>query len=310
MLKSLAGDCPGEVVFVETKKQRKSLEELTTGEYSALLRLYLNENKRAQAIEQAAQNLSALEMLVQFETMVAMHKRHQAAAQSANYQVALHEVVEIAEKFFTVEDPRLIEKDLKTSRVWNAIKASPADFALFQDTLAFLFTWGERPMVPTPAYLKQIVMNRIYAEAPQEGESTLVIRLRDGLRLIAGHIRDLYTITSPDDMVAVRSGTDQSVAQAGNPTGALQFMTSDPNHGDLVYQVVKDGVDTVMLTVKLQNYRPRPKFINLRRQGRLLQAMPLRDDFAWFPKLAIGKYEIELQNAGTASGKRVDIHIV
>jgi hypothetical protein len=295
---------------VDTEKQRKQLEKLTPAEYSALLRLYLDEDKQPQAIQQAAENLSALEMLVQFETMVAINKRHQAAGQPASYRVDLHDVVEIAEKFFSVEDPRAIEKDLQASRIWNAIKASPADFALFQDTLAFLFTWGERPMVPTPVYLKQIVMNRIYAEAPQDGESTIVIRLRDGLRLIAGHIRDLYNITNPDDMVAVRSASDQTTAQAGNPTGALQFMTSEANQGDLVYQVVKDGADTVMLTVKLQNYRPRPKFINLRRQGRLLQSMPLRDDFAWFSQLAVGKYEIELQNAGNVGGKRVDIHIV
>jgi hypothetical protein len=296
---------------VEQKKQRKSLEKLTPAEYSRLLKLYLDSNKEKQqlAIEQASENLSALEMLVQFETMLALSKRHQAGAQPSGYQVPLHDVVEIAEKFFSVEDPRAIEKELQTSRVWKTIKASPADFALFQDTLAFLFTWGEWPMVKTPAYLKQIVMNRIYAEAPQQGESTIVIRLRDGLRLIAGHIRDLYTIINPDDMVAVRSGTDQASAQA-NPTGALQFMTSEANQGDLVYQVVKDGADTVMLTVKLQNYRPRPKFINLRRQGRLLQSMPLRDDFAWFSKLGVGKYEIELQNTGNAGGKRVDIHIV
>lgn len=302
--------CTCRVVLVDTKKQRKNLEKLTPAEYSSLLKLYLDEDKQPQAIKQASENLSALEMLVQFETMVAVSKRHQATTQPASFQVALHEVVAIAEKFFSVEDPRAMEKDLQASRIWNAIKASPADFALFQDTLAFLFTWGERPMLPTPAYLKQIVMNRIYAEAPQDGESTIVIRLRDGLRLIAGHIRDLYNITNPDDMVAVRSGSDQASAHAGNPTGALQFMTSEANQGDLVYQVVKDGADTVMLTVKLQNYRPRPKFINLRRQGRLLQSMPLRDDFAWFSQLAVGKYEIELQNAGSVSGKRVDIHIV
>lgn len=295
---------------METKKQRKNLGKLTPVEYSTLLRLYLDEDKQPQAIEQASENLSALEMLVQFETMVAINKRHQATAQPASFQVALSDVVEIAEKFFSVEDPRAIERDLQTSRTWNAIKASPADFALFQDTLAFLFTWGERPMVPTPVYLKQIVMNRIYAETPQEGESTIVIRLRDGLRLIAGHIRDLYNITNPDDMVAVRSGADQTSAQVSNPMGALQFMTSEANQGDLVYQVVKDSADTVMLTVKLQNYRPRPKFINLRRQGRLLQSMPLRDDFAWFSQLAVGKYEIELQNASSVGRKRIDIHIV
>lgn len=298
-----------QVVLVETKKQRKNLKKLTPAEYSGLLRLYLDEDKQAQAIRQAAENLSALEMLVQFETMVAMSKRQSATTQTGAFQVALHEVVEIAELFFSVQDPRVIEKELQASRVWRAVKASPADFALFQDTLAFLFTWGARPMLPTPAYLRQIVMSRIYAETPQEGESTIVIRLRDGLRLIAGHVRDLYSITSADDMVAVRSGSEQAM-QADKATGALQFMTSEAQRGDLVYQVVKDGLETVMLTIKLQNYRPRPKFINLRRQGRLLQSMPLRDDFAWFSQLSLGKYEIELQASGGPGGKRVDIHIV
>lgn len=298
------------MVFVDSKKQRKSLEKLSPADYSKLLKLYLDEDKQAQALKQASENLSALEMLVQFETMVAVNKRQAASAAPAEFTVPVEEVVAIAERFFSVEDPRTIEKDLQANKSWKAIKASQADFALFQDTLAFLFTWGDRPLVPTPVYLKQIVLNRIYAEAPQETESTIVIRLRDGLRLIAGHIKDLYNITNADDMVAVRSSSEASVSQAGQPTGALQFMTSEANQGDLVYQVVKDGNDTVMLTVKLQNYRPRPKFINLRRQGRLLQSMPLRDDFAWFSQLSVGKYEIELQNAGNVSGKRVDIHIV
>lgn len=293
---------------METKKQRQSLEKLTPAEYSALLKLYLDEKKQDQALKKAEENLSALEMLVQFETMVALNKRQQASAREQQYQVPLHQVVELAEKFFSVGDMRAMEKELQASGVWQKIKANPADFALFQDTLAFLFTWGERPMVPTPAYLKQIVMNRIYAETPQEAESTIVIRLRDGLRLIAGHIRELYNITSADGMVPVRS-TGEAL-QGGTPTGALQFMTSEANQGNLVYQVVKDGTDTVMLTIKLQNYRPRPKFINLRRQGRLLQSMPLRDDFAWFSQLSVGKYEIELQSAANVAGKRVDIHIV
>lgn len=295
---------------MEAKKQRKSLSRLTPAEYSRLLKLYLDEKGHTQALKLASENLSALEMLVQFETMVAVNKRHTATADLTDFKLPVHQIVEMAEKFFSVDDPRSIEKELKSSKIWAAIKGSSVDFALFQDTLAFLFTWGDRPMVPTPTYLKQIVMNRIYANAPQEEESTIVIRLKDGLRLIAGHIRDLYNLTNSDDMVAVRSSSEALAAQSGQPTGALQFMTSEEKQGDLLYQVVKDGNDTVMLTVKLQNYRPRPKFINLRRQGRLLQSMPLRDDFAWFSQLAVGKYEIELQNSGNVAGKRIDIHIV
>jgi len=293
---------------VESKGSRKALQKLTPAEYSRLLKLYLNDKKQHEAMKMASENLSALEMLVQFETMVAVNKRQGATAESNDFKLPIHQIVEIAEKFFSVDDPRAIEKELSNSKIWQTIKGNNADFGLFQDTLAFLFTWGDRPMIPTPAYLKQIVMNRIYASAPVEEESTIVIRLKDGLRLIAGHIRDLYNLTNNDEMVAVR-GNDTATAARG-ATGALQFMTSEEKQGDLFYQVVKDGNDTVMLTVKLQNYRPRPKFINLRRQGRLLQSLPLRDDFAWFSQLAVGKYEIELQNGGSTASKRIDIHIV
>jgi hypothetical protein len=295
---------------VQTSKKRKSLENLSPADYSKLLALYLDDKKQKQALKMAAENISALEMLVQFETMVAMNKRLEIHEPQADYKLPVYQIVEIAEKFFDVEDPKLIERELKGSKTWQTIKASAADFGLFQDTLAFLFTWGDRPLIPTPAYLKQIVMNRIYAAAPVEEESTIVIRLKDGLRLIAGHIRDLYNLSNSDEMVAVRSAGETGFAANTPATGALQFMTTEPKQGDLFYQVVKDGADTVMLTVKLQNYRPRPKFINLRRQGRLLQSIPLRDDFAWFSQLSVGKYEIELQNAGTTSGKRIDIHIV
>jgi len=294
---------------VQVKKQRKSLEKLTPMEYSALLKLYLNDDKPAEAIKAAGENISALEMLVQFETMVALNRRQSSEIVDTEFALPIHQIVEVAEKFFSVDDPRAIEKELGKSKIWQTIKASTADFGLFQDTLAFLFTWGDRPLIPTPQYLKQIVMNRIYAAAPQEKESTIVIRLKDGLRLIAGHIQDLYNLTNPDEMVMVRGNTAVAENPAG-ATGALQFMTTEPKQGDLIYQVVKDGAETVMLTVKLQNYRPRPKFINLRRQGRLLQSLPLRDDFAWFSQLAVGKYEIELQNSGTVSTKKVDIHIV
>jgi hypothetical protein len=291
-------------------KERKSLARLTPAEYSRLLTLYLDDKKHTQALKLADENISALEMLVQFETMVAVNKRQNSALASTEFKLPVHQIVEVAEKFFSVDDPRSIEQELAKSTVWQTIKGSNPDFGLFQDTLAFLFTWGDRPMIPTPAYLKQIVMNRIYATAPVEEESSIVIRLKDGLRLIAGHIQGLYNLTNSDEMFAVRGTGETATATAGGATGALQFMTTEPKQGDLIYQVVKDGNDTVMLTVKLQNYRPRPKFINLRRQGRLLQSLPLRDDFAWFSQLAVGKYEIELQNSGTVSSKKIDIHIV
>ena len=190
----------------------------------------------------ASENLSALEMLVQFETMVAVNKRQGVTFETSAFKLPIHEIVEIAEKFFNVDDPRVIEKELTKSKTWQTIKGSNADFGLFQDTLAFLFTWGDRPMIPTPTYLKQIVMNRIYATAPVEEESTIVIRLKDGLRLIAGHISALYNLTNSDEMVAVR-GSD-ATATASGATGALQFMTSEEKQGDLFYQVVKDGNET------------------------------------------------------------------
>ena len=146
---------------METKVSRKSLSKLTPAEYSRLLKLYLNEKKQGEALKLASENISALEMLVQFETMVAVNKRQDAMANATAFKLPVHQIVEVAEKFFSVDDPRVIEKELAQNKIWQTIKSSNPDFGLFQDTLAFLFTWGDRPLIPTPAYLKQIVMNRI-----------------------------------------------------------------------------------------------------------------------------------------------------
>ncbi|MBV6492302.1 MAG: hypothetical protein LDLANPLL_00295 [Turneriella sp.] len=281
---------------------------------AAILKLYLDDKTRVKAAKQATKDIKSLEMLVQFETVLALHKRqtggvpklNHGTSKEATYQLEIHEVAEIAEKFFSIEEPQDIEKFLAKNNKWHKLKASQADFSLFQDILSFYFIWFEKPLLKTPAYLKQIVKNRLYAPSPAQSENSIVIRLENGLRLIAGQIKNLYDLTNADAMVQVRTGVSTDTPT----TGALQFLTSDPQMGEVVYHVVKDGKDTVMLTVKLQNYRPRPQFINLRRDGRLLQSLPLRDDFAWFAQLAMGDYEIELTSNGIGVGKKIDIHIV
>lgn len=274
--------------------------------FHQLLKLYLNEKTQEKALALAQKDLRLLEKLVQFETMLAASRRG-VGSPTADCQLPLHQVVGLAEKFFDTTDPYLLEKELKASAAWQTVKKSPADFALFQDILSFLFTLGERPVLPTPPYLKQIILDKIYAAVPQTVEPEIVIRLRDGLRLIAGHLEGLFQMATADDMVPVRSAATVSAQQ---PTGVLQFLLKDAEQGKMIYQIVKDGKDTVMLTIKLQDYHPRPKFINLRRQGRLLQSLPLRDDFAWFSQLSAGKYELELQNGSNSTSRRVNIHIV
>ncbi|MCS6972310.1 MAG: hypothetical protein N2Z22_02575 [Turneriella sp.] len=287
-------------------KDRHEQNRKAAVSFPQLLKLYLNEKTQKKALALAQKDLRLLEKLVQFETVLASSRRG-VGSPAVDCQVPLHQVVGLAEKFFDTTDPYLLEKELKASAAWQTIKNSPADFALFQDVLSFLFTLGERPVLPTPPYLKQIVLDKIYAAVPQTAEPAIVIRLREGLRLIAGHLEGLFPIATADDMVPVRSAATVSAQQ---PTGVLQFLLKDAEQGKMIYQIVKDGKDTVMLTIKLQDYHPRPKFINLRRQGRLLQSLPLRDDFAWFPQLAAGKYELELQNGGNDISRRVNIHIV
>lgn len=291
-------------------KSAKAKSPLIPEEFSKILGLYLDEKTQSKALKLASQKVAALEMLVQFETMVALHKRQETSFSKEATPTKVHTIVEFAELFFNVDDPRSLEEKLKGNRAWQALKNNLADFSLFQDTLEFLFTWGAKPMVPTPAYLKKIILDRIYSEVPKEEGASIVIRIKDGLRLIAGHLQNVYNLTSVDDMVAVRSVEKAALEKTGQPTGALHFMAGAAKQGNLLYQVVKDGNETVMLTVKLLDWRPRPKFINLRKQGRLIHSAPLKDDFAWFAQLAVGDYEIELQDLPQRTGKRIDIHIV
>ncbi|HRP68291.1 MAG TPA: hypothetical protein PLY93_02045, partial [Turneriella sp.] len=156
----------------DTKTQGKSGSK----EYAHLLKLYLDEKSRAKAIALAQDDLKSLDMIVQFETMLALNKRNAAAQRATKFALATHEVMEIAEQFFSVDDPHLMEKMLSKNKVWQKLKTSDADFSLFQDILSFLFTWFEKPLIPTPAYLKQIIMNRLQTAAPAPTTGAIVIR--------------------------------------------------------------------------------------------------------------------------------------
>ena len=276
-------------------------------DYAQLLRAYLDHDTQGDAVDLAQSDLTALELLIQFESMLALHHRNTLERSDALPASSVLDIITVAELFFHGSDLNEIEKVLKRDARWQKIQGNPADFALFQDALNFLTFWDLSPLIPTPEYLKKIVMSRLYSEIPRENENTIVVRLKEGLRLIAGHVKQLYELSNPDAMVAVRGDLN---ATQNSATGALQFMTQEKDHGELYYQIVKDGRESVMLTVKLQNYRPRPKFINLRKEGRLLQSVPLKEDFAWFSQLGIGDYEVELKNSSSMPGTKVDIHIV
>lgn len=271
------------------------------------LKIYLNDKQSKEIARMADADTEVLEALVRFETIMAGAKK--AFAQNNRALVLQEEeILQFADLFFTENASTDLEIVLKENKKWKTLLSSESDFALFQDVLSLLFAYNTRPLLKTPEYLKEIVMKRIYREIPaKSGENSIVIRIKEGLQLISGHLENVFLLPVHGEAVAVRSSllTDSTADH-----GVLQFFSQEPDIGQLIYQVVQDSSETVMLTVKLQNYRPRPKFINIRKSGRLMQSFPMLEDFAYFSQLTTGDYQIELKNDAGVITRQVEIQIV
>lgn len=272
-----------------------------------LLAMYLNDKSGEKVVSLAETDTEALEALVRFEAILSGAKK--AFAQNGlSLKLPEEDILSFADLFFAENAAPDLEIALRDNKYWKTLLSSEADFALFQDILSLLFAYNNLPLIKTPDYLKDIVMKRIYREIPAGAESnSIVIKIKEGLQLITGHLQNVFLLPIHGEAVAVRSSL---VTDSTTDNGVLQFFSNEPESGQLIYQVVQDSSETVMLTVKLQNYRPRPKFINIRKSGRLMQSFPMLEDFAYFSQLTSGDYQIELKNDAGVITRQVEIQIV
>lgn len=211
------------------------------------------------------------------------------------------------------------EKDLRKAAEWIAFGVKDdesrwkqvmsflndaEDLSHLMQMVSFLLP-ADDSTVRTPEYLKKIVANTLEHDEKTKRDSSIIISLKNGLRLLNATAESLFLLPGTEEAVPVRSGS------AAASSGMLQFYSEESEQKNRVlYQVVRDSASTVMLTLKLDGFETRPRMLILRKNERLIQSQPLQDDFVYFSHLEPGEYHVEVKDAQNNILRKVSLSLV
>lgn len=216
------------------------------------------------------------------------------------------------------EMARLVEEFQKGGGA-QASKLSAAQIMEVNSIASAIESFDSSPADAAPEYLLRIVRNRLEAtqkanqkatqKASQKGDTSnsIVVNLKDRLRVMGEAFENIFVMPAPEAVTVRSSGVSQQSESGENP-GYLHFYTNEQNGKKLVYHFVKDGSNTVMLTLKFQGYSEKPNSIQLKQNHSLVTTCPVTKDYAYFAKLDTGRYEMELKyNSGEVNRVNLDI---
>lgn len=268
-----------------------------------LIKYYLDDETRDEAIKHTSDCLECLDHLIKLETWLSHSKRHSLDKLNTS-GLDEQNIIELAEVI--VDSGRKPEAVIDyESSDWQKVLQSNNALQLLLNYVDILSAPPEEK-VETPEYLRHIVRERLKIEKVQHSDESIFIRMKNGLRLLGASAQNLLPLNENTLEPAFRSAV---LDRNTDSNKMLQFISND-DQGSLLYQVVQDGESTVMLTVKLQNYKELPRFMNIKREGRLIQSFPVSEDFAFFPQVSPGAYEVELKGHSGQTIKQVAIEIV
>jgi len=170
---------------------------------------------------------------------------------------------------------------------------------LFLDLLYFKTKDNQTKTNTVPLHLKNFVMESMDKDVVKRKSALtekIVLRIKNGIEIIGNHLEDLLVIEPTLSATPIRSGVNKSGELKS--AGAIQFYINLNEDEKLVYNIVKDQSNSVMLTVKLQNFNTLPKFMNLMEHGKIISTFPLQKDYAYFQRVEPGDYEIQLKYTG------------
>ena len=246
---------------------------------------------------------------------------HELEAALVNYKYSQENLVEsevdekqlnslesLAKKLFQKDD-----LDKESALLLENVISSRSQIGFFFDIINDKILEKKKVKITkTPLYLTNIVeahFNRIESQKNSSKVAKILIKLGDGLKMMNGQIEEFFNLPANEDTVKVRSALT-SAEGAVNNTNALHFFSKEEEDQKILYQVVKDGLNSVMLTIKLQDFRNLPKLINLKRQNRLIHSYVLKEDFAFFQELSPDIYMIELKNQHGQITKQIELNLV
>ncbi|MDH5720451.1 MAG: hypothetical protein OEZ13_07475 [Spirochaetia bacterium] len=210
------------------------------------------------------------------------------------------EIIKLAEAF--AENPSNL-KDLHPEES-EILFSDNKSLELFQIIAASLQKDFQKSLKKTPDYLKNIAFERLKSE--KTSSERFYIKIKNGIKLIGEFADNLFVIPQTAEAAAFRSALP--VEHEALPS-SLSFYTKNDKER-ILYHAVQDGPNTVMISIKIQNFSPGLKTINLRKEGRILRSHSAKDDTAYFSRISPGLYYIELKDAQNNVIKDIELNIL
>lgn len=202
--------------------------------------------------------------------------------------------LEIEEIFSFVEDYRKRKAKVfqEKSGTWQKIVGNPKLLEFFQKIFRAYTLLSLPASVKFPKELKTYIDE--WFKAGQTKPKKIFIVMGETLKLLGGFWENAQVI--PAYGMSLRHPFNQE-----NMNQVLKFklpysenLTED--QGEVLYQVMRDGKDNLLLTVGIENCHPKPQVVSLKREGRLLHSYPVRENWLYFPQLTFGTYEMEFKD--------------
>ncbi|MCS6985012.1 MAG: hypothetical protein NZM25_07820 [Leptospiraceae bacterium] len=189
--------------------------------------------------------------------------------------------------------------------LFRKIMAQERAFLLFQKLVGMYQAIEQRRINRLPLALKKHVLRSLETQ-DEVNTGRIFLVLGEKLRLMGS--MDLGLKIHPVHAIALRSLP--YLAKPEEPHLSFSMPYGKGLMGELFYQVVKDGNESLLLTVGIHHCEPQPRIVNLKRDGRLLHSYPVREKWLYFPHLTVGHYELEFKDSEGRLQNKVDLELV
>ena len=262
-----------------------------------LIQNYLKSNP--DYFNEICSNSYFLEKIFQLEA--SLHSRNRKKKE--NPGKAIHPVKEIqllqlAEDF--VSTGRVSFKKANQD-IWQEILSDNSLFLCFQEIVWFISSKGSKDH-KTPLYLKKIALKRTVKAV--KSNRNIIIATKDPLRLLNHDLKNLFQLSPLQEGIATRY-----IESSVTDSGILQFLSKGKD-ADIIFQVLKDGEDTISMTLKLSKFSTLPVNVTLCKDDRVIQKRTAAEKLIHFTHLQPGDYQIELRKKAGNFEETINVSIV
>ncbi|MDH4127830.1 MAG: hypothetical protein OEV44_03690 [Spirochaetota bacterium] len=156
--------------------------------------------------------------------------------------------------------------------------------------LNFIENKANAENIKTPVFLKNIIKNDLNKNENSE-LNNVVIKISDGLKVVANYIQNMLIVPNEMIPVAVRSGIKNIQDDMMGSVNFVQILEKNKAN----YSVIKDSSESVLLTISFENEKNKPEYINLKSNEQTIYSQKLSENYVYFSKIKEGDYCIELK---------------